>query len=237
MIQAIVFDMDDTLYQEKDYLLSGLKYVDIWVKENCHRTGFYEEAYQLFVSGENKFIFNRALELLEVNYDQNMIMEMLNVYRSHKPDIQLLEDAEWVLNNLYDNVKIGLISDGYLSSQKRKVNALKLPSRFNSIILSDEFGRENWKPSHIPYEKVASELKCYPNECVYVGDNLQKDFITAKKLGWLTVHIQRNSGIYPNTKLSSDYEAHFQIENLKELSNIPELQQLFTKNKRQRRIT
>lgn len=227
MIRAIVFDMDDTLYDEKEYVISGYKSVDKWVKDNYKMTGFLDIASKLFHSGEREKIFNKTLDALEVTYDENIISAMLTIYRSHDPEIQLSSEAEWVMNNLIDTVKIGLISDGYLIPQKKKVVALKLNQKFHSIILSDHYGREYWKPSSTPYEKSCMELNCRHNECVYVGDNLHKDFITAKKLGWLTVHINRPHGIYSNAKVSAEYKADFQITNLKELSSLPILRQLF----------
>jgi putative hydrolase of the HAD superfamily len=128
---------------------------------------------------------------------------------------------------LASTCKLGIITDGYLTTQEKKVEALKLKERFNSIILSDLFGRTNWKPSPIPYIKSSLELNCPHNECVYIGDNLTKDFITAKKLGWKTVHIKRSDGIYSNTLVSKEFGAHYEIRDLRELQNILELNKLF----------
>ena len=155
--------MDDTLYREKDYVLSGFKSVDKWVRENYKTSGFFELGTKLFLSGERQLLFNKTLKKLNLIYDEQTITTMLEIYRSHKPEIQLLEDADWMISNLLDTVKIGLISDGYLVSQRKKVDALKLKDRFHSIILSDQFGREHWKPSSLPYEKVCKELKCNHN--------------------------------------------------------------------------
>ncbi len=227
--------MDDTLYEEKEYVISGFKSVDQWVKGTFNISGFFEIAGYLFLSGERKQIFNKTLERLNLAYDENTITQMIEVYRSHEPEIQLFKEAEWIIDNLIDTVKIGLISDGYLIPQRKKVEALKLNHRFHSIILSDEYGRENWKPSSTPYEKVCEELKCQHDECVYIGDNLHKDFITAKKLGWSTVHINRPNGIYSHADVPPHYKADFQVSNLKELSSLPLLKQLF-KSSAERRL-
>ena len=107
-INAIVFDMDDTLYKESDYVISGYKAVDHWVAKNYKKTGFYDIAIQIFHSGEKKLVFNKALEKLNIKYDEKTIRNMIEEYRSHEPEIHLLEEAEWVLNHLIDTVKIGL---------------------------------------------------------------------------------------------------------------------------------
>ncbi|MDM5428931.1 MULTISPECIES: HAD family hydrolase [Bacillus] len=227
MIKAIVFDMDDTLYKEKDYVVSGFKAVDDWIKEKYKKTGFYNIAIQLFDSGERRFVFNETLEKLNIPYDEKLISNLIEQYRFHKPDIQLLDEADWVLNNLVNTVKIGLISDGYLVAQEKKINALKLKERFHSIILTDELGKEYWKPSQIPYEKISKELQVPHQQCVYIGDNLSKDFITAKKLKWLTIHINREGGIHHNLIVEQDYKAHYTIDNLRRLSDISVLKHMF----------
>ncbi|MFJ5759885.1 HAD family hydrolase [Neobacillus sp. NPDC093182] len=226
-INALVFDLDDTLFKEIDYIFSGYKAVDEWLRETHEISGFNSIATQLFNSGIRKNTFNRSLELLNVSFNENMIIDMVNIYRNHEPDIKLFDDAEWVIRNLASSIKLGLISDGYLTTQEKKVKALKLRERFSSIILSDKFGRSNWKPSPIPYIKSSLQLNSSHHECIYIGDNVSKDFITAKKLGWKTVHISRNDGIYSNTLVSQEYHAHFEIRDLRELQNILDLNKLF----------
>lgn len=226
-INALVFDMDDTLYQEKDYVISGFKAIDHWMNKEFNSVGFYETAFDLFCSGEKKFIFNKTLEKLNISYDDSMIKRMIDHYRSHEPDIHLLEDANWILENLRDTFKIGLISDGYLVAQEKKVNALKLQEKFHSVILTDRLGREHWKPSHVPYEQASRELQLPHDQCVYIGDNINKDFITAKRLGWITIQIDRKDGLYSGIAADQEYKAHFSIDNLRDLSDLPMLKHMF----------
>lgn len=227
MIRAIVFDMDDTLYQEKDYILSGLKMLDQWILEKYGKPDFYSTAKHLFDNGERKKIFNRALNYLGIEDNYENINMMIDAYRSHQPSIDLLEDAVWVLNNIRDSVKLGLISDGYLISQRNKVDALQLNNYIHTIILSDELGRKYWKPSVVPYEEAVRQLGCNHDQCVYVGDNVGKDFITAKKLGWTTINVNRGEGIYSGRCVSAEYHAHYQINSLREMKKIPILRKLF----------
>ncbi|MFD1359129.1 HAD family hydrolase [Fictibacillus halophilus] len=226
-IKAVVFDMDDTLFKEADYVLSGFLAVDKWLKETIGLSGFYQHAVELFSKGERKYIFNQVLESLKVRCNKNFICQLIDVYRNHTPIISLFEDAKYVLNNLQDSIKIGLITDGYLSSQKQKFDALGIHEKFDTVIFTDELGREHWKPNPLPYEQACLKLECLHSECIYIGDNVNKDFVTAKKLGWLTVHINRNEGIYKKAKVSYEYEADYQINNMKELFNIEKLKHLF----------
>lgn len=63
-------------------------------------------------------------------------------------------------------------------------------------------------------------LSCKGKECVYVADNPQKDFITANKLGWMTVQICREGGEYAKVIPQESYEAQFKIKTLVELKDI-----------------
>lgn len=226
-IKAVVFDMDDTLYKEEEYVLSGFRAIDQWVQNHFNSIGFYDYAVELFKKGEREFIFDKGLSKMNLIYDKRLILSLVNIYRNHKPDIRLLEDASWVLENLFRKVKLGLITDGYHVSQIQKIRALGLDTLFDSIILSDKYGRDNWKPSKLPYEEARLQLQCEHHECVYIGDNIKKDFVTAKKLGWRTIHILRDEGIYSTETMEPGHHAHYQIKDLTELIYIPELKQLF----------
>lgn len=89
------------------------------------------------------------------------------------------------------NKKLGAIADGYLTTQRNKLEALHIGNSCDTIVYSDEYGRENWKRSPVPYLKVREFRGFQGSKCVYVGDNPHKDFVTAKKLSLLTVQIAR----------------------------------------------
>lgn len=219
MIQAVIFDLDDTLYLESDFVYSGLRAVDEYLKSK-KVFGFYEIASKLFQKGFRGRIFNHTLDILNINYDESDIISLLDVYRGHNPQISLSQDAKWVINWIKNHFIIGLITDGFLRTQQNKVKALQIKKEFNLIIYSDEFGSVNWKPSEVPYLKVMEHLKLEGKNLVYIGDNIQKDFITAKKLGWLTIQIEREQGEYTNLQMNSDYRAHYKISSLYELTGI-----------------
>ncbi|MED4400908.1 HAD family hydrolase [Metabacillus fastidiosus] len=228
-IKAIVFDMDDTLYDEKDYVQSGLTVLDNWVKFKFKVNGFYETAMTLFEAGERESLFNKTFELLKIRADKKTMNEMLNRYRAHIPQIKLFDDVNWVLSNLTKEIKVGLLSDGHIEQQANKVRALRIRGRFHSIILSDRFGRQNWKPSSVPYEHMCMALEVSHYDCLYIGSNVSKDFITAKRLGWKTVHIDRGNNNFPHTIEDKEYAAHYKINNLQKLSHISEFKHLFIK--------
>lgn len=220
MIKAVVFDLDDTLYMEKEYVFSGFQEVDLWVQRQCKVQGFYEKAILLFNQGHRGHIFNEALELLNTEIENGMVLQMLKIYRERLPKIQLYPDARWALQYFFDKAAIGLLTDGFLVAQRQKVKALGIDPYFKSIVYSDELGREYWKPNPIPYIRMSTNMGIDPKQCAYIGDNPQKDFIAAKRLGWTTICVKRAGNLYSGAVIDSDYLADYQISTLYELKHI-----------------
>ncbi len=182
MINVVVFDLDDTLYPEHDYVRSGFTAVNSWIEETYSTIGFYDIASSLLKSGQSGNIFNQTLDYLEISYDGELINTLVNIYRRHSPKINLYEDATWAINHFKNKKKrLAIITDGYLEAQENKVRSLGLESLFDLIICTDKFGRGNWKPSPMPYEKIMETFECEGTDCIYIGDNPRKDFIAAKK--------------------------------------------------------
>jgi putative hydrolase of the HAD superfamily len=88
--------------------------------------------------------------------------------------------------------------------------------------MTDELGREYWKPHELSYMLMAEKLEVDFDEIIFVGDNVSKDFITANKLGIKTVQIKRQKGIYIFINGSHDYCAHYVISDFSELISIVE---------------
>ena len=64
---------------------------------------------------------------------------------------------------------------------------------------------------------MKEQLEVEFNEMIYIGDNLSKDFITAKKLGMTTIHIHRDEGIYKDLTVDGNYQAHHQVTSLEQI--------------------
>jgi putative hydrolase of the HAD superfamily len=220
MIKIVVFDLDDTLFPERDFVKSGFIAVNELLNTKYTIKGFFEVAWHLFTKGQRGQIFNLALETLGIKYDQSMIQEFVEIYRNHKPHIYLYKDAELAINRLQGYKHLGIITDGYLATQQNKIQSLNIQQKINTIIYTDLYGRNNWKPSPLAYLKIMEMSGCNRNECVYIGDNPNKDFVTAKKLGWLTVKIIRDHGEYSHVITPDSHEADLNIHSLLELEKI-----------------
>lgn len=219
MIKLIVFDLDDTLYDEFQFVQNGFKEVAKYLlnKYAIH----VDELYKVMLELLNKYgrgaIFNKLCE----NYNFNEeIMNLVEIYRNARGEFKLYDDSYEVLKKLQYNYKLGIITDGKAAVQWNKIKCLGIESYFDKIIVTDDFGREYWKPHEYSYKKMLEYFKCEPKEAIYIGDNPTKDFIGARKVGFYTVRIIRECGDNMKVEEEKGYEADFTIKNLKELINI-----------------
>jgi putative hydrolase of the HAD superfamily len=205
--RAVVFDLDDTLYPERDYVLSGFRAVAGLAEQRfgLQAEAAYAELSKLFEQGVRGDTFNRWLEARGL--DQELVAEMLRCYREHLPQLRPFAEMPELLRSLGRRHRLGLISDGPLEVQRRKLTALRLGEVFQSIIFTDELGREHWKPSTLPFELALQQLGAAPGEAVYVADNPAKDFLGARRAGLVGIRIRRPSGIYAQLEPPSDEHA------------------------------
>ena len=226
--KIIIFDLDDTLISEKDYIDSGFRNVsNIFAQRyNLSSEDVYSTMKNLFQEDTNK-IFNRLFENYKIFYDDTDIKKLVKLYREHTPNINLLEDARLVLENLRrNNIKIGIITDGYKETQNKKIEVLNLENIVEKIIVTDELGKEYWKPDKRSFEMMKKYFGVEYSEMIYVGDNLKKDFLAPNELGMLSIQIERKEGIYSNIHIQEKkYLPKLKIKNLVELLKILKLEE------------
>jgi len=220
--RAVIFDLDDTLYPERQFVDGGIAAAAQWVAEHtdlpadrCER-----ELTGLFNRGERTRTFDVWLDA--VGLPSGYSAAMIQAYRRHQPVLTLHEDAaaaiDWCRRA---QLLTGLVSDGYLDVQRAKVASLGLADLLTTIVLSDEFGRAFWKPATKPYLAAVDSLGVAPSEAVYVGDNPRKDFEGARRSGLKSVRVRRANGMYASEEAASrDAEPDREIATLLDLHEV-----------------
>jgi len=220
---AVVFDMDDTLYPESQYILSGFKACAVWAEQHigiANEEG-YSKLEKLYHDGIRNNTFNVWLEHYNIHDDINIIKQLVQVYRTHKPSITPYPEIPNILSYLSQRrIKIGLVSDGYLTVQQNKFNSLGLAKYFDAIVFSDQWGRENWKPSQRPYVEVLKQLQVEPHNAIYIGDNPTKDFLGANQLGMSTIWLNLNQEYSQLKPPTEEHKANEDCKSLTQLADI-----------------
>lgn len=219
MIKVILFDLDDTLYNERDFVFSGFNEVAKYLNEkySLEKNNLYKDILDIFQEKGRGKIFNILCEKYSLEED---IESLVDIYRNTVPNIKLYDDALYMLENLKDKYKLGLVTDGKNTVQWNKIKALDIEKYMDKIIVTDDLGRDCWKPSTKPFILMIEHFGGAPEEYIYIGDNPNKDFIGCKKLGMSTIRIIREAGDHMNTFLDKEHEADFNIKSLLELKSI-----------------
>ena len=225
MITTVVFDLDDTLYDEIDYCKSGFTAVAEFLAkrfDGLTAEQIFDIFWREFAAGNHTRTFNAALETLAIQYDNALIHEMIAIYRSHIPKITLPQDSREILDQLRPRYTLGLLTDGFLPAQKLKVQALRIEKYFKFIVYTEELGRNCWKPSPAGFQKIMKILKTRAENTAYIADNEKKDFIAPNQLGILTIQLIRPARLHTTSCQDSNASAKFVINQINYLPNILE---------------
>lgn len=193
---AVVFDLDDTLYDEVDYVKSGFKAVaEVFPEEDT-----YSKLLTYFREG--KPAIDALLNDMNCN-DEALKGRCLEVYRNNKPQIKLADDVRGLLQTLRrSGKKLGIITDGRPDGQRAKIAALGLDSLVDEIIITDELAGATGnvmnfrKPNNIAFVIMLDRLGVALSKMVYVGDNPSKDFHPARSLGFDAIRYNNKRGLY-----------------------------------------
>ncbi len=219
--QAIIFDLDDTLYPEIFFVESGFRAVAQRAERQWGVTAdlCFAQLCELFQSGVRGDTFDKWLAMHDLPVEESQ--QLVEVYRSHPPKIALFPGVHELLLEWSVEHKLGLVSDGFLEVQERKFKALNLKSFFSSVVFSDRWGREFWKPHTRPYRHTLQELRVAAEDAVYVGDNPAKDFVSARALGMYTVQVRHSTGTYRDTlPPTADHQPHVTVASIDELRRV-----------------
>ncbi len=220
-IKGIIVDMDDTLYPERDFVFSGYRAVSQHVFDD---SGIEIESRlrMLFNAGMRGDLFSNVLRHYKLEFDENYILKLVWIYRTHIPFIRPFIDIQALKQLRNNGILLGLLSDGWLSVQQNKLDALGIKKLFTSVVFSDALGgRKFWKPSLGPYALSLRNLNLKAAEVIYIGDNPKKDFSGANKLGIKTVRIRRNGSEYEKFEaVDEKNKPLLEIESLSELRRV-----------------
>ncbi|CAN5793154.1 HAD-IA family hydrolase [soil metagenome] len=194
--RVVVFDLDDTLYPEAEFVRSGFRAVAVWSQRhlNCDAESTFRELMHLFDDGVRGTIFDSWVATHRL--PSETIPQLVQVYREHYPRIHPFPGVPEMICELRNDFRLGLLSDGILAVQERKLSALGIGCQFSAVVFTDRFGREYWKPSVKPFLELMKVLKVNPEETVYVADNPAKDFIACRLLGMHSIWLRQSTGVY-----------------------------------------
>lgn len=191
-IKVVVFDLDDTLYSEKEYVRSG--YHEI-AKILPFIKNVEDKLWNFF---ENKKSAIDELLISENCFSDDLKNKCLEVYRNQEPSLHLYPGVEDMLTKLRkQGFKLGMITDGRPEGQRAKLKSLDIEKYFDKIIITDELGGiEYRKPNQKSFIIMNDHFGFNYEEMCYIGDNIIKDFNGPLILNMRIIYFKNADGIY-----------------------------------------
>lgn len=205
MTRGFVFDMDDTLYDERDYVRSGFRSVAQSVADAGEPDIVERWLWSAFENGRRHDTFDGLLEAFPAVGERYAVPALIDAYRAHRPAIEFAPGIEELLNRLKDcDVPLAVLSDGPLASQAAKAEALHLDRWFDPLVLTAALGEGAAKPSTRGYEFIATTWGLPHDRLAYVADNPGKDFVAPRRLGWLGIRLRRPGQLHAASEPAGD---------------------------------
>jgi putative hydrolase of the HAD superfamily len=209
----LIFDLDDTLYDEACFVDGGLAAV---ARHGETRWGFeanasLETLRAVLARDGRGAVFDQWLDGRGA-WSRTRVAECVRVYRHHRPQITLFASAQRMLERYGARGPLYLVTDGHKIVQRNKVDALELWPVFRRVFITHRFGIAAAKPSTVCFERIRQAERCDWSRLVYVGDNPAKDFVSLNRLGAFTVRVR--TGVHRHAVAAPGYDAAASIDDL-----------------------
>jgi putative hydrolase of the HAD superfamily len=197
MIRAIVFDLDDTLYPQSQFLEGAWRHV----ARVARRYDAPEEMFRVALvrtaarGSDQGRIINDALVALDLQHVPSE--PLVDAFRRYSPaKLMPFRGVPQMLARVRSKVPIALLTDGEALGQRAKLRALRLEHAFDAAIFSDELGRGHRKPHPAPFRQALSTLGVAAEEAVMIGDRPDKDVAGATVVGMRAIRVRTGEYAY-----------------------------------------
>lgn len=188
MIKAVIFDIDNTLYDFDSVHIKAMNKVKVYVEKTF---GISSDEFENRLSkAQSKMVDRlgkdsaathsriiRFQEALEELSDKNMqsALTMCNLYWDTLLDIMEPEKGieDFIKALINKGIKIGVGSNMTSHMQFEKLEKLGLLKHIDRVITSESAGAE--KPSDKFFKLCVEKMGCKPEECLFIGDNIKYD--------------------------------------------------------------
>lgn len=216
MIKAVVFDVDDTMYDQQQPFKNAVnKVVPLVSDEDMHPLYIRfrhhsDENFPKVMAGEWTLEYMRAhrisqslkdLDYPHITEENGLFFQQ--VYEDELNNICLHDEVRKTLDFLKEkNVPMGIITNGPTDHQSKKLNQLQLAKWIptKNMIVSQATGFQ--KPEKEIFQLAAETFSMNPAETLYVGDNYDNDVLGAHRAEWHSLWFNHRGRTIDTTPVS-----------------------------------
>lgn len=191
---AVVFDLDDTLIDHKQWFARKAlhAYQSVAVQWTA-REDFLLAALALIDEGERQYFIDRLGERFDWSVNQHG--DYLAAFREARVDTPVYRDVLPCLSALRAmGLKLAVLTDNPPSTQQQKLDGAQGLDAFDAVVFARETGAE--KPDPRAFNAVAQTLGLPPSALCMIGDNLFRDCLGALRAGYGSAILLRRPGAF-----------------------------------------
>ena len=200
MIEVFGFDLDGTLYDDRQYIYSGFVESARLIRSKYSIDILPDLVEEYFENKNYKNVFDVVVS--KNSLPEGIIPKLIEKYHENDGALTPYPDIYPILERLAQSYKVVLISDGKNGHQK--VERLGLNNYFDHILITPNHGTS--KSERAPFSLMADYLNTDFEEMIYVGDNPYVDFHWPQRLGMSTVWVRRPSILHGSGDLWTEPE-------------------------------
>jgi putative hydrolase of the HAD superfamily len=215
MIKCIFFDLDNTVYPEKDYYIPCYDIIAGMIDPKNKKDILLNIINIRETEGDQQ-VFNKIIEYYGV--DNNYLPKFVDIYRSYEANISVYRDVLKFLEENHTERKFGILTNGGKKTQTNKVKCLSIEKYFDYIYITGEHLEKNyWKPHKTAFDLIITGTGYKPEELLYVGDSFEKDVIGAINARIRAIKIDRTTRY---KKLKYNNQVYWEINSFSQINQV-----------------
>jgi putative hydrolase of the HAD superfamily len=213
MIEAVYFDLDGTLYDDRQYIKAGLKEAALYLERETGKD--FENEIKSIYFDEQKYEKTFDTLVNRNNLSKSHVPKMVSAYHNNVADLNLYNKALPVLKKLKQQYKLAIITDG--RNGHEKICRLGIETIFDQVLVTPH--HDFSKKELAPFEMVANTLSVEHGDTVYIGDNPAVEFYHPNQLGMTTIQIK--AGMWGGNDVSESATPDIEVSEVARLLDIP----------------
>ena len=190
MIDAVLLDLDDTCFDQGEFLAGAFGAVARRAGElGVDEVGLRDALVTIAAAGSDRgHIIDQALQALGARVPAGPLVD---VFRSYRPArLSPYPGVPESLGQMRCLAPVGLVTNGDPAGQRAKLAALGLADAFDVVVISDELGRSFRKPHPAPFCQALRVLGADPGRSFFIGDHPDRDIAGAQRVGIRAIRVQ-----------------------------------------------
>lgn len=184
--RGVLFDLDDTLYPLRRFVLSGFGAVATHL---AGELGVEPRQFLGTLVRARRRQPGRELQALldKLGLSHAHVLPLVEIIRRHVPRLRLPRASTAALRSLRGQWRLGIVTNGDPDMQARKVRALGLDTLVDTVVYADAEGSRQGKPDPVPFELALAHLGVRPDRAVFVGNDERTDVEGAARVRMRTI--------------------------------------------------